>query len=219
MDDQQHEDKQPVDVEKEQEPQVYAVQKDLTGWKFNRRDFLAAAAAAVAATAAGCSAVPFLAPTPTPTATPTFTPTKTPTPTNTYTPTNTATPTNTPTPTHTPTSTPTPTDTATPTNTPTPTSTYTPVPTPVPTLPCKDVPPGGDDYKKIHRESPPGETRFCESWVSVPDGWHCDCNTVARQSSARGGGGSGCPSELNCGDPIPPGCGCSCNCVHYWYPN
>ena len=31
-----------------EEPQVYAVQKDLTGWRFSRRDFLAAAGAAAA---------------------------------------------------------------------------------------------------------------------------------------------------------------------------
>jgi len=36
-------------------PQVYIVQKDLAGWQFSRRDFLAAtAAAAAAATTAGC---------------------------------------------------------------------------------------------------------------------------------------------------------------------
>ena len=34
-------------------PQVYAVQKDLTGWRFSRRDFLAAASAAAAAVVAG----------------------------------------------------------------------------------------------------------------------------------------------------------------------
>jgi len=44
----------------EEEPQVYTVQKDLTGWRFSRRDFLAAAGAAAAAAvmgaAAGCGA-------------------------------------------------------------------------------------------------------------------------------------------------------------------
>jgi hypothetical protein len=36
----------------EEEPQVFAVQKDLDGWRFNRREFLAAAATAVAAATA-----------------------------------------------------------------------------------------------------------------------------------------------------------------------
>ena len=36
----------------ETEPQVYAVQKDLTGWRFSRRGFLAAAGAAAAAAGA-----------------------------------------------------------------------------------------------------------------------------------------------------------------------
>jgi LysM repeat protein len=36
-------------------PQVYAVQKDLTGWHFNRRDFLAAASAVAAAAVVGKS--------------------------------------------------------------------------------------------------------------------------------------------------------------------
>mgnify|MGYP001824679825 FL=1 len=35
------------------EPQVYVVQKDLIGWRFSRRDFLAAASAATMATVAG----------------------------------------------------------------------------------------------------------------------------------------------------------------------
>ena len=39
----------------EEAPQVYVVQKDLTGWRFSRRDFLAAAGAAAAgALATGC---------------------------------------------------------------------------------------------------------------------------------------------------------------------
>ncbi len=37
----------------EEEPQVFAVQKDLNGWRFSRRDFLAAAGAAAAAIVAG----------------------------------------------------------------------------------------------------------------------------------------------------------------------
>jgi hypothetical protein len=42
----------------EQEPQIYNVKKDLTGWKFNRRKFLTAAAtAATAATAAAMAAM------------------------------------------------------------------------------------------------------------------------------------------------------------------
>jgi len=47
----------------EETPEVYAVQNDLTGgtspsggWRFSRRDFLAAASAAAAATVAGAAA-------------------------------------------------------------------------------------------------------------------------------------------------------------------
>jgi hypothetical protein len=36
-----------------EEPQVFAVQRDMAGWRFSRRDFLAAAAAAAASAAAG----------------------------------------------------------------------------------------------------------------------------------------------------------------------
>lgn len=92
-----------------EEPEVYAVQKDLTGWKFSRRDFLAAAsvatAAAVTGAAAGCGPGPEEAATPTAVKpTHTLTPTKvmqltrTPTPTKTSTSTPTKTPTKTPTP-------------------------------------------------------------------------------------------------------------------------
>lgn len=43
--------------QKEQEPQIYGVEKDVTGWQFSRREFLAAAATAAAAvTAAGVAA-------------------------------------------------------------------------------------------------------------------------------------------------------------------
>jgi len=102
----------------EQEPHIFVVRKDLHGWQFDRRDFLAAAGIAAAGvavgTATGC--VPGLAatatftpepPTSTSTTTPTFTPTATPvpssTPTRTATPTKTATRIKTPTPTLTPT--------------------------------------------------------------------------------------------------------------------
>ena len=102
----------------DEEPQVFAVKRDLNGWRFSRRDFLAATggavAAAVAGTVAGCAsgtggqAAPTEAPTdtPAPTNTPTPPPTDTPTPTNTPTPTRTPRPTRTPTPTMTPTPTP-----------------------------------------------------------------------------------------------------------------
>ena len=44
----------------EEEPQVYAVKKDVNGWQFDRRAFLAVAGAAAASaavgTAAGCGA-------------------------------------------------------------------------------------------------------------------------------------------------------------------
>jgi hypothetical protein len=107
--------------EAEEEPQVFAVKKDLTGWRFSRRDFLVATggavAAAVAGAAAGCQGQeetatptdvpPTAADTPVPTEPPTTAPTDTPT----------ATPTDTPTPTRTPKPTKTPTPTATPTPT------------------------------------------------------------------------------------------------------
>lgn len=60
----------------EEKPRVYAVQKDLTGWRFSRRDFLAAAGAAAAAVAvagvtAGCgTATPEPVATPQPTLSP-----------------------------------------------------------------------------------------------------------------------------------------------------
>jgi WD40 repeat protein len=71
----------------EQEPgtgeaQVYAVRKDLTGWRFSRRDFLAATSAtavALAGATLGCGTTPEPTATPIPTATPT--PTATPPPT------------------------------------------------------------------------------------------------------------------------------------------
>ena len=103
------------------EPQVFAVTKDLNGWRFSRRDFLVAAGGAVAAVAAGATAgcqgleetaTPMTVP---PTVTDTLAPTKAPT----LPPTDT--PTAAPTPTPTPTKTPTPTRTPTPTVTPTPT--------------------------------------------------------------------------------------------------
>ncbi|MBN1936025.1 MAG: hypothetical protein JW934_15255 [Anaerolineae bacterium] len=43
--------------EKAEEPQVYSVEKDLTGWKFSRREFLATATAAAAAATAAATAV------------------------------------------------------------------------------------------------------------------------------------------------------------------
>ena len=105
-------------AEVEEEPQVFAVTKDLSGWRFSRREFLAATGGAVAVAVVGATIgcqgpqervaptqVPLAAtdtplPTDTPTAvsTDTPTPTKTPTPTRTPTPTKTATPTATPTP-------------------------------------------------------------------------------------------------------------------------
>ena len=102
-----------------QVPQVFAVTKDLNGWRFSRRDFLVAAGGTVAAVAAGAAAgcqgleetaTPMMAP---PTVTDTLAPTKAPTLPPTDTPT--ATPTRTPTPTKTPTPIRTPTPTATPT--------------------------------------------------------------------------------------------------------
>ncbi len=115
--------------EVEEEPEVYAVKKDVNGWQFNRRAFLAAAGATAAAaavgTVAGCSPtskgdvvtkvviVKEVTATPSPTpevtdtpmspATPTPTPTRTPAPTPTQTPTRTPTPTQPPTSTFTPT--------------------------------------------------------------------------------------------------------------------
>lgn len=118
------------ETKQEEAPQVYAVQKNLRGWTFSRRDFLAATAAATAAAAAGgtagCSGkktpsatptatkvaivakVPTNTPVPAATATPTTKPTTTPTPTRTSTPTYMPTATRTATATRTPTVTPTP---------------------------------------------------------------------------------------------------------------
>lgn len=102
--------------EVQEEPQVFAVTKDLGGWRFSRRDFLVAAGGAVVAAAgaaAGCRGPEETAPstqvpptdTPAPKDTPTSAPTDTPaaTPTDTPTPTKTPRPTKTPTPTATPT--------------------------------------------------------------------------------------------------------------------
>ncbi|MGD2205448.1 MAG: NBR1-Ig-like domain-containing protein [Anaerolineae bacterium] len=114
----------------EEEPEVYTVKKDMNGWQFDRRAFLAAAgtaaAAAAAGTVAGCGpaqeqvvvkqtrVVQVTAThSPTPKATDTPTPTDTPLPTDTPTPSKTPTSTKTPTPTHTPTPTEPPTDTPT----------------------------------------------------------------------------------------------------------
>lgn len=96
-----------------QEPQVYVVLKDMNGWQFSRREFLAAASAAAVAVAAGATSG---------CAAPKVAPTATLVPTDTPSPTATATPTETPTPTMTATATPTATlaRTSTPTQTPTP---------------------------------------------------------------------------------------------------
>ncbi len=120
----------------DEEPQVYAVERDVNGWRFSRRRFLAAtgsAAAALVAGAAGCSrGEEEAAPTNTPPPTDTPAPTDTLIPTEASTPTETAVPTDTPEPTDTlipvdapqsgdtPTSDETPGDTATPTKTTTP---------------------------------------------------------------------------------------------------
>ena len=120
-----------------EQPQVFAVQRDLNGWRFSRRDFLAAASAAAAVVVAGkttgCTSPQEAAsPTPVPpTSTPTPVPTDTPTAAPTHTPTRTSTPTDTPTPTRTST----PTQTHTPTKTATPTQTHTPTPTNTPAVP------------------------------------------------------------------------------------
>jgi hypothetical protein len=104
----------------EEEPQVFAVKRGLSGWRFSRREFLAASSGVVAAVVAGATAgcqgqeetatptqvpptatekpLPTDTPTTAPTDTPTATPTDTPTPTKTPTPTRTPTPTATPTP-------------------------------------------------------------------------------------------------------------------------
>jgi len=122
----------------EEEPQVFAVQKDLKGWRFSRRDFLAAAsaaaAAAVAGKTAGCTPArrTVIAPTSVPpTSTSTPMPAATPTLAPTHAPTRTRPPTDTPIPTRTPT----PAKTSTPTKTPTPTKTHTPTPTATSVIP------------------------------------------------------------------------------------
>jgi hypothetical protein len=118
----------------EQEPQVFVVARDLNGWRFSRRDFLAAASAAAAAVVAGetagCTPSPRAVATITP-ASPTATSTSKPMDTPTHTPAKTPTPMAT----RTPTRTPTPTKTSTPTKTPTPTRTATPTPTAAPIVP------------------------------------------------------------------------------------
>ena len=107
-----------------QEAQVFAVQRDLKGWRFSRRDFLTAAAAATVAAAAGgatgCSGESVPATQTIQVATVTKVPTDTPLPAATSTPTPAATPTRTPKPTHTPRPTRTPRPTHTPTATPVP---------------------------------------------------------------------------------------------------
>lgn len=117
----------------EEKPQVFAVQRDINGWRFSRRDFLTAAGAAAAAVVAGKTTACTTAPKAVATITPTSALADTPTPPPTSTPTRV--PTHTPTrkPSPTPTSTPTPTRTSTPTKTPTPTKTSTPTKTPTPT--------------------------------------------------------------------------------------
>jgi hypothetical protein len=107
--------------ETDEEPIVYAIQKDLKGWKFSRRGFLRGAVitaeAAVAGVVAGCGGpaaqetavdTPTATTVPTNTPTPTSTPTEAPTATSTLEPTATWTKTPTRTPTRTPTKTPTP---------------------------------------------------------------------------------------------------------------
>ncbi len=111
----------------DEKPQVYAVQKDLGCWRFQRRNFLTAAvySAVVAAGAlAGCEAPSAV--TGTPRLTETSTAKNIPAPTSTHAPTSTPTATATATPTLTPTKTRTPTPTATVTSSPT----ATPVPIP-----------------------------------------------------------------------------------------
>ncbi len=80
--------------ETEEEPIVYAIQKDLKGWKFSRRDFLKGAVitaemAAVVGAVAGCGgsdeSAAVVVDTPTATSTPTSTNTPTPTATDTLT--------------------------------------------------------------------------------------------------------------------------------------
>jgi hypothetical protein len=113
----------------EEEPQVYAVKKEIDGWRFDRRAFLTvagtAAAAAAAASLAGCdlggeqvavvqTVVVTNTPEPPSAASVTATPDSTVTlaPTSTLAPTDTPPPTDTSTPTSTPTHTPTPTPAA-----------------------------------------------------------------------------------------------------------
>jgi hypothetical protein len=109
-------------LDTEEEPQVFAVSKEVNEVKFNRRKFLElAAASAAAVTLVGCqedapaptklielvdTPLPTATNTPEPSETPSSTPSHTPTPTRTPQPTRT--PTRTPTQTHTPTNTPTP---------------------------------------------------------------------------------------------------------------
>jgi hypothetical protein len=124
----EHDQEQQPEAEQaaDDQPQVFAVQKDLAAWRFSRRDFLTAAGAAVGgAVAAGCG------PQPTPEAVPTNTPpAPTSAPTQVMVLTRTPTPAPTPKPTRTPTRTPAPTRTPRPTRTPAPTRTPSPTPEP-----------------------------------------------------------------------------------------
>ncbi len=114
--------------ETEAEPIVYAVQKELKGWNFSRRDFFkravaTAEVAVVAGAVVGCGGAD--APEAVAVDTPTLAPTDPPTPTKVMQITKT------PTATKAPTATGTPTPTKTPTNTPTKTPTNTPTPQPL----------------------------------------------------------------------------------------
>lgn len=127
-------DKKPVETaqdpnKNENTPQIFTVQKDLAGWQFSRRDFLAAAGAVTAAAVTGCAAPQELSPAtgvipPSNTPEPVMVITKTPEPTNTAVPKATKAPTQTPTKAAT--------KTPAPTKTPTKAATKTPTPSPTP---------------------------------------------------------------------------------------
>ncbi len=116
-----------TEEEAQDAPQVFTVQRDLSGWQFNRRNFLKNAATGAAGVVGLVACKKSVKETPSPTPTEEIVPTEPPT----------EVPTDTPQPTPTPTSSPTATPTAT--ETPTPTDTITPTPspeaTPSPTTP------------------------------------------------------------------------------------
>jgi hypothetical protein len=134
----------------DEEPHVYAVERDVNGWRFSRRKFLAAtgsAAAALVAGAAGCSGSEEVEEAAPPDTVP---PGDTPVPTDTLIPTH-ASP---------------PTDTAVPSDTPEPTDTLIPVDAPE----AEDTPTPGETSTPTETATPQLPQAQFVADVTVPDG-------------------------------------------------